>query len=81
MGSDLGLLPMSITHASWVNWLMLALATPVQFYVGWQYYVGAYKSIRNHTANMDVLVAMGSSVAYFWAARQRIFIPYPLFSD
>lgn len=67
MGSDLGLLPMSITHASWVNWLMLALATPVQFYVGWQYYVGAYKSIRNHSANMDVLVAMGSSAAYFYS--------------
>ncbi len=35
------------------------LATPVQFYVGAQYYVGAYKSLRNRSANMDVLVAHG----------------------
>jgi Cu+-exporting ATPase len=51
----------------WVALLMWALATPVQFYVGWQYYVGAYKSLRNRSANMDVLIAMGSSVAYFYS--------------
>ena len=54
-------------HAPWANWLMFALATPVQFYVGWQYYVGGYKALRNGSANMDVLVAMGSSVAYFYS--------------
>ena len=54
-------------HEPWVNWLFLALATPVQFYVGWDYYVGAYKSLRNGSANMDVLVAMGSSVAYVYS--------------
>lgn len=54
-------------HATWVNWLFLLLATPVQFYVGWDYYVGAYKSLRNGSANMDVLVAMGSSVAYVYS--------------
>ncbi len=55
-------------HAQpWFNWLMLALATPVQFYVGWQYYIGAYKSLRNRSANMDVLIAMGSSAAYFYS--------------
>ncbi len=46
---------------------MLALATPVQFYVGWQYYVGAVKALRNRAANMDVLVALGSSAAYFYS--------------
>ncbi|MFZ0532637.1 MAG: heavy metal translocating P-type ATPase, partial [Anaerolineales bacterium] len=51
----------------WVNWLMLLLATPVQFYVGWQYYVGAFKSLRNRSANMDVLISMGSSVAYIYS--------------
>ena len=51
----------------WVNWLMWALSTPVQFYVGWQYYVGAYKSLRNKSANMDVLISMGSSVAYIYS--------------
>jgi len=51
----------------WFNWLLLALATPVQFYVGWQYYVGAYKALRNRSANMDVLIALGSSAAYFYS--------------
>ncbi len=67
MSGDFGLLPMEIAHSTWVKWVMLALATPVQFYVGWQYYVGAYKALRNGSANMDVLVAMGSSVAYFYS--------------
>ncbi|MDM8519456.1 heavy metal translocating P-type ATPase [Anaerolineales bacterium HSG6] len=49
------------------NLLFWALATPVQFYVGWDYYVGAYKSLRNKTANMDVLVALATSVAYFFS--------------
>jgi Cu+-exporting ATPase len=55
------------SHAPWVNWLFLALATPVQFYTGWDYYVGGTKSLRNKSANMDVLIALGSSVAYFYS--------------
>ena len=54
-------------HAEWVHHAMWLVATPVQFYVGWQYYVGAYKSLRNGSANMDVLIAMGTSVAYFYS--------------
>jgi Cu+-exporting ATPase len=54
-------------NSVWVNWVMFLLATPVQFYIGWQYYVGGFKSLRNRSANMDVLVAMGSSVAYFYS--------------
>jgi Cu+-exporting ATPase len=54
-------------HASWVNWLMLLMALPVQFYVGWDFYLGSWKSLRNGAANMDVLVAMGSSVAFFYS--------------
>jgi len=63
MGRDFGLLG-SWAHGAWVNWLLLLLATPVQFFVGWDYYVGAIKSLRNRSANMDVLVAMGTTVAY-----------------
>ena len=66
MSRDFGLLG-HWSHAAWVNWLFWGLATPVQFYVGWDYYVGAYKSLRNGSANMDVLVAMGSSVAYIYS--------------
>lgn len=54
-------------HDAWVNYAMMLVAAPVQFYVGWQYYVGAYKSLRNGSANMDVLIAMGSSVAYIYS--------------
>jgi Cu+-exporting ATPase len=64
MARDFGLLPTPLAEASWMNWLMLILATPVQFYVGWQYYVGAYKALRNGSANMDLLIALGSSAAY-----------------
>lgn len=67
MANDLGIFPMSISHAPWMTWLMLVLATPVQFYVGRQYYVGAYKSLRNGSANMDVLVALGSSAAFIYS--------------
>jgi Cu+-exporting ATPase len=66
MGRDMGFFGMW-AHAPWTNWLMFVLATPVQFYVGWQYYIGAYKALRNRSANMDVLIAMGSSAAYFYS--------------
>jgi len=61
------------SHAPWVNWLFWALATPVQFYTGWDYYQGGLKSLRNKSANMDVLVAMGSSVAYFYSLAVILF--------
>ncbi len=67
MAGDLGFLPMEVTHSTWFKLIMLALAAPVQFYVGWQYYVGAYKSLRNGSANMDVLVALGSSTAFLYS--------------
>ncbi len=52
---------------SWLNWLLWALATPVQFYVGKQFYVHGFKALKNGAANMDVLIAMGSSAAYFYS--------------
>lgn len=48
-------------------WFQLILATPVQFYIGKQFYVGAYKALRNGSANMDVLVSLGTSAAYFYS--------------
>jgi Cu+-exporting ATPase len=61
------------SHAPWVNWFFWALATPVQFYTGGDYYIGGWKSLRNKSANMDVLVAMGSSVAYFYSVGVLLF--------
>ncbi len=66
MGRDFGLLG-EWAHSPWVNWLFFVLATPVQFYVGYDYYVGGFKSLRAGSANMDVLVAMGSSAAYIYS--------------
>ena len=66
MGRDFGLLGMW-AHAAWVNWLFWALATPVQFYTGRGFYRGGWKSLLNGAANMDVLVALGSSTAYFYS--------------
>ncbi|MBW1863149.1 MAG: copper-translocating P-type ATPase [Deltaproteobacteria bacterium] len=74
MGRDFGLFGLW-AHAVWVNWLFLALATPVQFYTGGDYYTGAWKSIKNGSANMDVLVAMGSSVAYFYSLAVLLYSP------
>lgn len=53
-------------------WVQIALATPVQFIIGWQFYVSAYKALRNQSANMDVLVVMGTSAAYFYSVYQAI---------
>jgi len=53
-------------------WLQMILAAPVQFIIGKQFYVGAYKSLRNGSANMDVLIAMGTSAAYFYSVYQAI---------
>ena len=66
MARDFNLLG-SWAHAAWVNWLFFVLATPVQFYTGLGYYTGGYKSLKNRSANMDVLVALGSSSAYFYS--------------
>ena len=54
-------------------WVMLALATPVQFWAGWRFYQGAWSGLKNWTANMDTLVALGTSVAYFFSVFVTIF--------
>lgn len=66
MARDFGLVG-AWSHAAWVNVLFLLLATPVQFYTGWDYYLGAYHNLRNKSANMDVLIALGASAAYFYS--------------
>lgn len=53
-------------------WFQFVLATPVQFVIGWQFYVGAYKNLRNGSANMDVLVALGTSAAYFYSLYEAL---------
>ena len=49
------------------GWIMLTLATPVQFFVGSQFYIGSFKALRNGRANMDTLIALGTSAAYIYS--------------
>ncbi|WP_412521461.1 heavy metal translocating P-type ATPase [Staphylococcus simulans] len=63
--SFLNFLP--LPHVMTEPWFQFVLATPVQFILGWQFYKGAYGALRNKSANMDVLVALGTSAAYFYS--------------
>ncbi len=55
-------------HVAWMPpWLQWLLATPVQFWSGRRFYTGAWNSLRGGGANMDVLVALGTSAAYFFS--------------
>ncbi|MBI5898802.1 MAG: copper-translocating P-type ATPase [Rhodocyclales bacterium] len=49
------------------RWLQLLLATPVQFWIGWRFYVGGANAIRGGAGNMDVLVALGTSMAWAYS--------------
>jgi len=61
------------------NLLMLALTTPVQFIVGWHFYTGAYKSLKNRFADMNVLVALSASAAYFYSLFSTFLANGPVF--
>ncbi|MDP2239773.1 MAG: heavy metal translocating P-type ATPase [Burkholderiales bacterium] len=54
-------------------WLQLALATPIQFWIGKRFYVGAWHALRGGGANMDVLIALGTSMAYLYSAVVVVF--------
>ncbi|MGX8237827.1 heavy metal translocating P-type ATPase [Exiguobacterium undae] len=56
-------------------WLQFTLATPVQFIIGAPFCIGAYKSLRSGSANMDVLVALGTSAAYFYSVAEMLIHP------
>ncbi|MHB8174890.1 MAG: heavy metal translocating P-type ATPase, partial [Nitrospirota bacterium] len=51
-----------------LNFILFALATPVQFWAGWRFYKGAWGTLSHGSANMDVLIATGTSAAYFYSA-------------
>ena len=63
-------------------WLQLTFATPVQFAVGWRFYKGAYHALRGGAPNMEVLVSLGTSAAYFFSLAVVVFhIPSALYFD
>ncbi|MDQ3864197.1 MAG: copper ion binding protein, partial [Actinomycetota bacterium] len=66
-----GSLPMMLgvmIPVRWLEFLLLALATPVQFWAGWRFYRGAWEALRHGQANMNTLVAGGTSAAYLYSA-------------
>ncbi len=67
MVAHLGLPGFYMPHFLMNPWVQFTLATPVQFIIGWPFYRGAYKALKNGSANMDVLVALGTSSAYFYS--------------
>lgn len=75
---SLPLLWTMLSHFTFTSWMYVpdillnpfvqwALATPVQFWIGATFYKGAYYALKNKSANMDVLVALGTSAAYFYS--------------
>ena len=63
------------------NLLLLALTTPVQFIVGWHFYQGAYNSLKSRFADMNVLVALSASAAYFYSLFSTFFIDGAIFYE
>lgn len=61
------MLTMSLHHVPWIAWANLVLATAVQFSAGLTFYRGSWYALKNRSANMDVLVALGTSAAYFYS--------------
>ncbi|MCX8126219.1 MAG: heavy metal translocating P-type ATPase, partial [Dehalococcoidia bacterium] len=62
-------LPAAISN----HYLLWALATPVQFWAGWQFYRGMWGALRHGTANMNTLIAVGTSAAYFYSVAAVLF--------
>jgi Cu+-exporting ATPase len=65
-------LEMAHVHFPGVNWVQLALATPVLFFSGWQFYRGAWKAVRHLTADMNTLIAVGTVAAYVYSLAATI---------
>jgi len=61
--------------------LLLFLTTPVQFFAGWQFYKRSWGALKHRTATMDVLVAMGTSAAYFYSVATTFFVEGPAYYD
>lgn len=74
-----GPMPGHMTYQS--KLLQFILATPVQFIAGYQFYRGAYKSLKNGSANMDVLVALGTTAAYLYSVATTFLIPGDVYYD
>jgi P-type Cu+ transporter len=73
------LFPMYVMHYS--NYIMLALATPLQFWIGWRFYRGLWDGIKAKASNMDTLIAIGTTAAYLYSATVTLIPSYFPFSS
>ena len=82
IGLALGILIFLGSSPRWFPWVpdflnnffvLWALATPVQFWMGWQFYRGAWNSLRHRNADMNTLIAVGTSAAYLYSVAATIF--------
>lgn len=80
----INMIAMTVTgdHTLLPNWLAFTLATPVQFIIGARFYKGAWQSLKSKAANMDVLVSLGTSAAYFYSLYlQLLNTDHPLYFE
>jgi len=73
------LFPMNVMHYS--NYIMLALATPLQFWIGWRFYRGLWDGINARASNMDTLIAIGTTAAYLYSSTVTLIPSYFPFSS
>ncbi len=57
-----------IEMMEYINYILLALATPIQFWIGWRFYRGFWDGIKAKASNMDTLIAIGTTAAYVYSA-------------
>lgn len=74
-------IPAIVIDSYYAGLIMFFLATPIQFIAGRQFYEGTWRGIKNRTANMDILIALGTSAAYFYSVAVTFFISGHLFYD
>jgi Cu2+-exporting ATPase len=73
LSMPLVIIAMFFMHIPYANFIMMALATPVVFWFGRQFPIGAWKQLRHHSSNMDTLVALSTGIAYIYSAVITIF--------
>ncbi len=64
---------MFFMHEEWANVVMLIFSTPVVFYFGRRFFIGAWKQLKHHTANMDTLVALSTGIAWLFSVANMFF--------
>ena len=75
LGAILSILVFLGSYLNWSYLLLAILTAPVQFFVGWQFYKGFWGALRRFRANMDTLIAIGTSAAYFYSLWNTFFQP------